>query len=67
VGVALTTYILDNETSQDLMDVFEEEKIAHQKVLPYKHSNNKVEQAIQTYKSHFKSCISGTNSDFPLS
>ena len=67
IGVALTTYVLDNETSQDLMDAFEEEKIAHQVVSPHHHRTNRAERAIQTDKAHFKSCLSGTDPNFPLS
>ena len=66
-GSSPTTYVLDNETSQDLLQAFEEEKISHQLVPPHKHRNNKAERAIQTFKSHFKSCLSGTDPNYPLS
>ena len=40
VGVAPSTYVLDNEVSKDLIEGFEEERIMYQLVMPYKHRNN---------------------------
>ena len=39
-GTAPTTYILDNETSKELMEGFDKERISYQLVTPYKHRNN---------------------------
>ena len=39
----------------------------YQLVAPHKHRNNLAERAIQTYKSHFKTGLSGTDPDFPMS
>ena len=66
-GVILSTYVLDNETSKDLIQAFELENLKHQIVTPYKHHNNIVERAIQTYKSHFKSGLAAIDPNFPLS
>ena len=62
-----TIYILDNEISQDLIDIFEQQNIDYQLVTPYKHQNNIVERAIQTYKSHFKSGLAAMDPNYPLS
>ena len=46
VRIAPITYVLDNETSKELMDGFDKERISYQLVIPYKHRNNQVERAI---------------------
>ena len=58
--------ILDNETLEDLKNAFNQENIIYQLVTPYKHCNNQAERAIQTFKSHFKSDLAGTDPEFPL-
>ena len=66
-GIPPNTYVLDNETSQDLRDAFNQEHITYQLVPPYKHRTNLAERAIQTYKAHFKSCLAAVDPNFPLS
>ena len=39
-------YVLDNETSKDLIDVFNNEKLKYQLVTPYKYRNNIAERVI---------------------
>ena len=60
-GVSPSTYVLNNETSKDLIQAFELENLKHQIVTPYKHRNNIAERAIQTYKSYFKSGLAVTD------
>ena len=57
---------MDNETSADLISVFELEGIKHQLVTPYKHHRNRAERAIKTYKAHFKSCLATLDPNFSL-
>ena len=47
-GVVLKTYILDNETSKELMQALEEKETTYQLVHPYNHCGNLVERIIQT-------------------
>ena len=47
-GPAPETYVIDNETSKDIMSAFEQEGIDYQLVTLYKHRNNKVERTIRT-------------------
>ena len=53
-GVAPNTCILDNETSAELMEAFNDEQIAYQLVPLHKYRNNLAEQAIQTCKYRFQ-------------
>ena len=66
-GVMPEMYVLDNETSKELIEAFNNEHITYQLVTPYKHRNNQAERAIQTYKSHLKSGLAGADPQFPLS
>ena len=66
-GVAPEMYVLDNETSSELMQAFDDESITYQLVTPYKHRNNHAERAMQTCKNHLKSGLAGTDPNFPLS
>ena len=50
IGAAHSTWILNNETSQNLMDSFREAETYFQLVSPYKHKNNLAERAIQIQK-----------------
>ena len=66
-GVTPEMHVLDNETSTELMQAFDEEAITYQLVTPYKHRNNQAEGATQIYENHFKSGLAGTDPNFPLS
>ena len=52
-------FVLDNETSKELISAFRNEKITHELVATYEHRNNQAERAIQTCKGHFKSGLAG--------
>ena len=60
-------FFLDNETSSDLVKAFDNEHVTYQLVTPYKHRKNQAERAMQTCKSHFKSCLAGADPDYALS
>ena len=47
-------WILDNETSADLLFTMVKHKVQFQLAPPHKHRANLVERAIQTFKNHFK-------------
>ena len=66
-GVAPETFVLDNETSKELIEAFDNENISYQLVTPYKYRNNQAERATQTCKSHFKAGLAATDPNFPLS
>ena len=66
-GVAPETFVLDNETSKELIEAFDNENISYQLVTPYKHRNNQAERSMQTRKSHFKTGLAATEPNFPLS
>ena len=59
--------MLDNETSKELIEAFDNENTSYQLVTPYKHRNNYAERAIQTCKSHFKAGLAAIDPNFPLS
>ena len=65
-GAAPSTYILDNEKSKELENVFIREKVKYQLSPPNCHRTNKAERAIQTFKCHFKSGLASTDPNFPL-
>lgn len=64
-GVAPETFVLDNETSKELIEAFDNENISHQLSTPYKHRNNYAERATQTCNSHFKAGLAVTDPNFP--
>ena len=63
-GVAPEMMVLGNKFSIDLKTAFDENKLSYQLVTPYKLKNNLAERATQTWKSHFKSGLAGTDPDF---
>lgn len=66
-GVAPTTWVLDNEKSVILEDVFAEAEVTFELVAPYTHQANLAERAIRTFKAHFKSGLATTHPNFPMS
>jgi hypothetical protein len=58
-----TTHILDNKASAAYKA---EKKCTMQLVLPDNHQQNLAEQAIQTFKNHFKAVIAGVDNNFPM-
>ena len=65
-GVAPTSWVLDNETSKELLQSFNDKSIMYQLVPPYSHRNNQAERAIQTFKHHFKEGLASVDPNFPL-
>ena len=53
-GLKPSTWILDNEFSQELRAVLQKEDIQHQLVPPHCHRANAAERAIQTAKNHLE-------------
>ena len=65
-GNAPDSYVLDNETSKDLIEAFVKNNVKYQLAPPYCHRTNKAERAIQTFKSHFLSGLATCDPSFPL-
>ena len=65
-GVAPNNYILDNEFSNDMRAAFEKANISYDLVAPHNHRANAAERAIQTFKNHFISGLSGLDPQFPI-
>ena len=57
---------MDNECSYDLQSVLTNENIDWQLVPLHNHRANAAEQAIQTFKHHFKACLATINPNFPM-
>jgi hypothetical protein len=63
--VKLMTHIIDNEASEEYKK--ERQKICTiQLVPPDNHRCNLAEQAIQTFKNHFKAIFAGIDNTFPM-
>lgn len=65
-GVAPTTYILDNEVSATIKDAFKTAKVSFQLATAHQHRVNAAERAIQTFKDHFKTCLTIVDPTLPL-
>ena len=65
-GVTPSTWILDNESSQDLISAMVKKNVTHQLVPPHNHRANAAERAIQTFKSHFKAGLDSLDPAFPV-
>ena len=59
-------FILDNETSNNLLNAFEKENINYQLVPPHIHRRNAAERAIDTWKNHFIAGLSSIHPEFPI-
>ena len=60
-----TTHILDNEASEAYKAEIEK-NCTIQLVPPDNHRRNLAEQAMQTFKNHFKAVITGVDDSFPM-
>ena len=58
--------ILDNEASREYKKAITESDMTYQLVPPDDHIRNIAENAIQTWKDHFISVLSGTATTFPM-
>ena len=56
---------MDNEVSRKLIKRINDDKLDYQLAAPGDHRLNYAERAIQDFKSHFISILSGTDSSFP--
>ena len=66
-GVDPIIYIMDNEISQELIQVLEQKKAKYQLAPRHAYRRNLVECLIQTYKNHFKACLESVDPHFTLS
>ena len=66
-GQEPTIYILDNEKSKVLTDMFLSKGVKYQLASPNNHRTILAERSIQTYKSHFKAGLATCDPTFPLS
>ena len=67
VGVAPDVWVLDNEKSKTLIEGYEKNNVQYQLVPPHSHRRNLAEQAIQTFKNHFKAGMATCDPNFSLS
>lgn len=65
-GVKPSTWILDNEFSNELKVAFQKSEVNYQLVPPKTHRSNAAERAIQTYKNHFKAGLAQYTHIFQL-
>ena len=65
-GVVPQHQVLDNEASKAYKQEIAETKMSYQQVPPDDHRRNLAERAIQTWKDHFVSVLSGTDESFPM-
>ena len=65
-GIHPKTQVLDNEASKAYKEAIVTSGMDYQLVLPDDHRRNVAEKAIQTWKDHFISNMSGTAKSFPL-
>ena len=59
-------YILDNEKSNELINLFSTNNVKYQLAPPHCHRTNLAERSIQTFKSHFLAGLATCDPDFPL-
>ena len=59
-------YILDNEKSNELINLFKTNEVEYQLAPPHCHRTNLAERAIQTFKSHFLAGLATCDPDYPL-
>ncbi len=66
-GLGLKHHRLDNECSEKFKQCIRKNGMTHELVPPDNHRCNIAKQAIQTFKNHFISILSGVDDQFPLS
>ena len=49
-----------------MQDAFHQEQVEYKLVPPHLHRANAAERAIQTFKAHFITCLSGLDPKFPI-
>ena len=65
-GTPPNTYVMDNETSKELLKALTTKGIDYQLAPPHMHRTNSAEKAIQTFKHHFISGLNLCHSKFPI-
>ena len=65
--VASSTYIMDIEISQELIQALEQKKAKYHLVPPHTYRRNLSEHTIQTYKIRFKADLASVDPKSPLS
>lgn len=65
-GSAPSAYVMDNETSKELLDALTKKEIKYQLAPPHMHRTNAAERAIQSFKSHFITGLVLCHSKFPI-
>ena len=65
-GIVPKHQVMDNECSDAYKQEISESGMTYQLVPPNNHRRNIAEKAIQTWKNHFISVLSGTDENFPL-
>ncbi len=66
-GLGLKHHRLDNECSEKFKQCTRQNGMTYELVPPDNHQRNMAERAIQTFKHHFISILSGVDDSFPLS
>jgi hypothetical protein len=66
-GLGLKHHQLDNECSENFKQCIRQNGMTHELVPPDNHQRNMAKRAIQTFKHHFVSILSGVNNIFLLS
>jgi hypothetical protein len=66
-GLGLKTHQLDNKASKAYKQCIRQNNMMHELLTPDNHRSNLAEWAIQTFKQHFISILSGMDNKFPLS
>ncbi len=65
-GIVPTHQILDNQASTAYKTAIEISKMTYQLIPPNNHQQNMAEKAIQTFKNHFVSILSGCAPTMPM-
>ena len=66
-GLGLKHHRLDNECSENFKKAIQSNNMTHELVPPDCHRRNMTERAIQMFKNHFVTILSGVDDKFPLS
>ena len=67
-GIMTKKHILDNEVSESLKTIMQDEyKMQMKLVPPDSHRRNAAEVAVRNFKAHFMSALAGIEQDFPPS
>jgi hypothetical protein len=66
-GLGLKKHTLDNEALEAFKQCIQEQQMQYKLFPPINHQCNQTECAMQTFKAHFISILTGINDKFPLS